>query len=123
MISPRLTFLSLVIAAAPAFAHPTVVSGTPAAGSTVAAPAKISLQMSEPLVPKLSGATLTMTGMPGMANHAAMPMAVKNSVDPDGKTLILMPTKKLPVGHYRVDWHGVSSDNHRITGTHEFDVK
>lgn len=123
MISPRLAILSLAIVAAPALAHPKVLSGTPAAGATVAAPAKITLQMSEPLVAKLSGATLTMTGMPGMSSHAPMPMAAKSSVSPDGKTLILMPTKKLPAGHYRVDWHGVSGDTHRVTGTHEFDVK
>ncbi len=119
----RLAMLSLALVAAPAFAHPKVVSATPAAGSTVAAPAKITLQMSEALTPKLSGATLTMTGMPGMADHAPMAMAAKSSIGPDGKSLMLMPTKKLPAGHYRVDWHGVSSDTHRVTGTHEFDVK
>lgn len=123
MVSFRLSILSLTLVAAPAFAHPELVSGIPAAGSTVAAPARISLQMSETLVPQMSGATLTMTGMPGMASHPPMTMPAKTSVGPDGKTLILMPAKKLPAGHYRVDWHGVSSDTHRITGTHEFDVK
>jgi methionine-rich copper-binding protein CopC len=123
MILHRIAILALALAAVPALAHPKVEASTPAAGATVAAPAQISLQMSEPLVAKLSGATLTMTGMPGMADHAPMVIAVKSSVGPDGKTLLLSPTKKLPAGHYRVDWHVVSTDTHRVVGTHEFSVK
>lgn len=115
--------LALATATAPALAHPKVSASSPAAGATVAAPKQITLQMSEPLVAELSGATLTMTGMPGMADHAPMAVTVKSSVGPDRKTLLLTPTKKLPAGNYRVDWHAVSGDTHRITGTHEFSVK
>lgn len=121
---PRLAALGLALAiAAPALAHPKVTAASPAAGATVASPAEISLTMSEPLVAKLSGATLVMTGMPGMADHPPMPMAVRASVSPDGKTLLLKPAKKLAAGTYKVEWYAVSGDTHRVTGVHEFSVK
>ncbi len=123
MTAFRALLLPLALVASPALAHPKVVTANPAAGATVAAPSQITLQLSEPLVAKLSGATLTMTGMPGMANHAPMTVAVKSSVGADGKTLVLAPSKKLPAGQYRVDWYAVSGDTHRVTGTHAFSVK
>lgn len=123
MIMHRIAVLALALAAMPVLAHPKIEASNPPAGATVAAPAQISLKMSEPLVAKLSGATLTMTGMPGVANHAPMAITVKNSVGSDGRTLLLSPAKKLAAGSYRVDWHVVSTDTHRVTGTHEFTVK
>jgi methionine-rich copper-binding protein CopC len=109
--------------AAPALAHPRITSATPAADATVAAPAAIELHMTETLMPKLSGATLTMTGMPGMADHPPMPVKSTSSVGADGKTLMITPKAKLAAGSYRVDWHVVSSDTHRVTGTHAFTVQ
>lgn len=115
--------VAAMFGAAPAIAHPKVVSATPAAGSTVAAPSAIALTLSEKLMPKLSGATMVMTGMPGMADHAPMKMPVATSIGADGKTITLKPSKKLPAGLYRVDWYAVSGDTHRVTGKHEFAVK
>ena len=51
---------------APAYAHPKLVSSTPAANASVSAPSRITLTFSEGLMPKLSGAEIVMTGMPGM---------------------------------------------------------
>jgi methionine-rich copper-binding protein CopC len=115
--------VAALLGAAPALAHPKVVSATPAQGSTVASPATIALTLSETLMPKLSGATMVMTGMPGMANHAPMKMPTTTTISPDGKTITLKPSKKLATGTYRVDWYAVSSDTHRVTGTHDFAVK
>ena len=121
----RLALLAAVAAltAAPAFAHTKIVSATPAAGATVASPATIELKVSEKLMPKLSGATVVMAGMPGMANHAPMKIPAVSSIGKDGSTITLKPSKKLPAGSYRVDWYAVSGDTHRVTGTHEFSVK
>ena len=112
-----------LVVTAPALAHTKIVSANPAAGAAVASPAVIELKTSEKLMPKLSGATLTMTSMPGMANHGEMKMPVATSVAKDGSTIVLKPSKKLAAGSYRVDWYAVSGDTHRVTGTHAFSVK
>ena len=116
---------ALVAVATPAavFAHPKLVSATPAADATVAAPTRVELKFSERLIPKLSGATVLMTGMGG-TTHA--PMAVPgtaSSVGADGNSLVVTSKKPLPAGTYRVDWHVVSGDTHRITGTYAFTVR
>lgn len=107
-----------------AAAHPKLLSATPAANAPAKAVSRIVLKFSERLTPKLSGATLTMTGMPGMANHPDMKMTgVSAAVGSDGTTIVLTSARPLPAGTYRVNWHVVGADTHRITGTHSFSVK
>lgn len=107
---------------APLLAHPKLVGSNPAAGSEVKRPAKVQLRFSEKLMPKLSGFTVTMTGMPGMTNHP--PMRVKGTISTaaDRQTLVFSPTSPLPAGTYRVDWQVIGSDTHRITGGYNFKV-
>lgn len=106
-----------------ATAHPKLVSATPAANASAKAVSRIVLKFSERLTPRVSGATLTMTGMPGMANHPDMKMTgVSAAVGSDGTTIVLTSARPLPAGTYRVDWHVVGADTHRITGTHSFKV-
>jgi methionine-rich copper-binding protein CopC len=115
---------SLVLAGqAPALAEPTLVTADPAANASVASPRTIELRLSEPVVPKLSGASLVMTSMPGMADHAPMKMQATTSIAPDGKTIVLKPAKKLPAGSYRIEWHAASPDAERVSGTHLFSVR
>lgn len=123
-------FLSFVVAlvvatltATPVLAHPKLISATPAANAVVAAPARLQLSFSENLVAQFSGAELSMTDMPGMKMSAPMKMALKASVAPEGKTLILALAKPLPRGTYKLDWHVVSSDTHRVQGSYAFKVK
>jgi methionine-rich copper-binding protein CopC len=118
-----LAAVATLAVATPVLAHPKVVSATPAAGAAVASPRSIELRMSETLMPRLSGASMVMTGMPGMASHAPMKMTATTTIGADGKTIRLTPAKKLPAGNYRIDWHAVAGDTHRVTGTHEFAVK
>ena len=109
---------------AAAFAHPKLLRSMPAAGATVAAPGRVELRFSERLMAKLSGAAIVMTGMPGMANHAPMPIGgTASAVGPDGTSLVVTVKTPLPAGTYRVDWHVVSSDTHRIAGTYSFSVQ
>lgn len=119
------TRLSLAMAAAlvssVAFAHPKLVSSTPADGAEGPATQKIELHFSEDLVTQFSGAKLTMTSMPGM--DMPMKMAIKVSPGEDAKTMIITPTSPLPAGGYRVDWRAVSSDTHPMTGNFSFTVK
>lgn len=121
MIFTRLPamFAALLLVAGTAQAHPKLVAATPADGATVAAPRTVVLRFSETLVKAFTGLELTMLAAPGMA---AMPM--KNfTAAVDGKTLTATFDKPLPAGGYRVDWHAVAGDTHRITGNTGFTVR
>lgn len=110
--------------AAPAWAHPKLVSSTPAANATVANANRVTLTFSERLMPRMSGVELAMTGMPGMANHAPMKISgFSTAVDRGGKTLVVTFARPLSAGTYKLDWHAVSADTHRITGSLTFTVR
>lgn len=110
--------------AAPALAHPKLVSATPAANTAVSSTNVITLSFSERLLPRLSGVEVTMIGMPGMANHAPMKIAgLKTAIGEDGKTLVTRFPRPLAAGTYKVDWHVVSADTHRINGSLTFTVR
>ncbi|MHA6891937.1 copper homeostasis periplasmic binding protein CopC [Ralstonia pseudosolanacearum] len=111
------------LAVSSAFAHPKLVSSTPADKSAGPAPAKIELHFSEALVPQFSGANLVMTAMPGMADHGAMKVTAKVSGADEGKTMVITPAQPLVPGAYRVDWRAVASDTHVVNGNVAFDVK
>jgi methionine-rich copper-binding protein CopC len=113
-----------LLVAGVAQAHPKLLSASPAANATVARTAKIELHFSEKLIPKFSGADLTMTGMPGMASHGPMKMkGLATAIGEDGKTLVLTTKTPLPAGDYKLDWHAVAGDSHRINGSYTFKVK
>ncbi|CAM3625083.1 Copper resistance protein C [Bordetella sputigena] len=122
------TFRAVVLVAGLAIAgaaqaHPKLLSSTPEAQAQGAAPGRIELHFSEPLVAQFSGARLVMTGMPGMGAHA--PMAIKSGVSAgaDPKTMVVVPAQPLVPGTYRVEWRAVSSDTHPVTGNFSFQVK
>jgi methionine-rich copper-binding protein CopC len=118
-----LALLSLAVAG-PAFAHASLVKSTPAAKSTASNVKTVSLTFSSAVTDKLSGAEIVMTGMPGMANHAPMKVTgFKTSLAGDGKTLTLALPRALPVGTYKLSWHAVTGDGHRIEGSYDFAVK
>ena len=112
-----------VLAAAPAIAHPKLVSANPAPNSVAASPAKLQLTFSEALVANFSGVELVMTDMPGMKMSSPHKMAVTTALAPDGKTVVVTLAKPLPRGAYRLDWHVVSTDTHRVQGSYAFKVK
>lgn len=109
--------------ALPAAAHPKLVEVSPAEGAIVAAPAAVTLKFNEKLVSSFTGADLVMTGMPGMAGHQPMKMAAKAALGGDGQTLVVTPDKPLAAGSYRVDWHAVAADTHRVKGAVAFSVR
>jgi methionine-rich copper-binding protein CopC len=117
---------AIALAALPsmAMAHPKLLSSAPAAGASVAKPTKLTLTFSEKMLAPLSGIDLTMTGMPGMANHAPMPIkGFKTAVEGDGKTMTVTLPRALPAGNYDVDWHLVGADQHKVAGKYSFSVK
>ena len=117
-------FLAALAFAGGAQAHTKLVSSLPAANATVAKPGKVVLTFNERVVAKFSGATLTMTSMPGMANH--QPMAITgftSAMSADGKTLTLTMRRALSAGTYQLKWHAAGADTHRMEGTFTFTVK
>lgn len=113
---------SLLAVPGVAMAHPKLLSATPAANSAVVKPTAIKLSFNETLVGPLSGIELTMTGMPGMANHAPMP--IKGfTTKAAGKDLTVTLPRPLPAGSYELKWHAVAADQHRIEGSYTFSVR
>lgn len=115
--------LASALLASPAFAHPKLLSSTPAANASVASPSRITLTFNENLMPRLSGADIVMTGMPGMPDHRMPVTGFRTSTGADGKTLILTLAQPLPAGTYQVAWHAVSADTHRVQGNISFTVR
>jgi len=101
-----------------ALAHADLVSAAPAANKVAKGVTRITLTFSERLMPSLSGATVTMTSMPGMSGHQTQITNLTAAVG--DKTLT--STRPLAAGTYRVDWHAVTSDTHRETGSYSFSV-
>jgi len=124
MIKPAIAFLAVLAAAtlpSTAMAHPKLVSASPAQNASVSRPTSISLTFSELLVAPLSGIEITMTGMPGMANHKPMP--IKGfTTKVNGKTIVATLPRALPIGTYLLKWHVVAADQHRIEGSYTFKV-
>lgn len=121
---PVAAFAAPFVLAGPAFAHPRLLSATPAANATASNVTRISLAFSEKLIAKLSGVDLAMTGMAPDAQHE--PMAIKGfktALGPDGKTLTATFPHALSAGTYKLDWHVVSVDTHRVTGSINFIVR
>ncbi len=111
MKSVLLAILLAGAAVMPAWAHARLTSSDPAANASVKSPSLIRLVFSEKLEPAFSGATLS--------DAAGKKIPVSASVG--GATITLMPLSLKP-GAYKVTWHSVGHDTHRITGNFSFKV-
>lgn len=108
--------------ASAAYAHPKLLSATPAPNTVVAAPGKVELHFSERLMPKFTGADLLMAAHGGRA-HAPVKVPASAAVAGDRRTLVVTPKSPLSGGRYSVAWHAVSVDTHRVAGNFAFSVK
>lgn len=107
-----------------ALAHPKLIAASPAPNATVGSTTKIELHFNEALVGQFSSVDLAMTEMPGMKMNSPMKMGgITTAVGPDGRTLVVSLKKPLSRGTYRLDWHAVSADTHRVDGNYSFTVK
>ncbi len=100
-----------VVSAAPASAHTSLTSASPADGSTVGPPTQIVLTFNEPV-----GFTrVLVTDAAGRRYQSGRPVNVDNTV-----------TEKLPAtppnGRYTVAWRVVAPDGHPVEGTYQFTV-
>lgn len=111
------------LAATAASAHPKLMKAMPAAGASVNAPTSIELQFNEAVVDRFSGIAVEMTKMPGMKMTAPMKIATASTVVAgDGKRLTTTFAKPLAKGVYKVGWHAVAADTHRVEGSYSFTV-
>jgi len=106
----RIILLGLFLAT-PALGHARLVSSDPAPNAKVKSPGQIKLHFSESLEPAFSSADL--------ADGAGKTVPVSKSVGSD--TITLLPLTLKP-GAYKVTWHSVGQDTHRLTGSFGFTV-
>jgi len=103
--------LAATAASTPVWAHAGLKSSDPAANASVKSPSLIRLFFSESLEPAFSGASLS------DATGKTIPV----SAAVGASAVTLMPLSLKP-GAYKVDWHGVGHDTHRVAGSFTFKV-
>ena len=98
------------------YAHPQLQSAEPAAGAATASPQQIGITFNEAVIPKFSGIELR--------DHSGKLIATgKSETDAGDKKILVVPLKEqLAPGDYRVEWHAVSEDTHRVKGSYSFSV-
>jgi copper resistance protein C len=112
-----ITILTASLSSGAAYAHPQFQSADPAPGAATTTSLKqIRITFNENLIAKLSGVEVTdQTGKLIATGKAA--------TDPVNKELLVVPvTEQLPPGDYKVEWHAVSDDTHRVKGSFSFSV-
>lgn len=110
--------LGLAAPSAPAFAHAHLKSATPALNGTVAtAPSELDLKFSEGLNLKFTGVKVTGPDKAAVATGDAALGAG------DDTTLVIPVSATLAAGAYKVDWHALSTDGHKTSGSYKFTVK
>jgi methionine-rich copper-binding protein CopC len=106
------------VLATSAYAHPKLVKSDPVSGAVItASPKELRLSFNEELVPKFSSADVK--DQKGQRVEIGTPAA-----DPiDKKQLVVPLAKPLAAGIYKVEWHAVAADTHRVQGSYSFTVK
>jgi methionine-rich copper-binding protein CopC len=100
-----------------ACAHPDLQSAEPAAGAVMTtSPKQIRITFNESVIPQFSGVEVKdQTGKVISTGKAV--------TDPANRKLLVVPLKEqLPPGEYRVEWHAVADDTHRVKGNYTFSV-
>jgi methionine-rich copper-binding protein CopC len=97
-------------------AHPQLQSAEPAAGATTASPKQIKITFNENVMVQFSGVELK-------DQAGKMIPTGKATVDPANKKQLVVPVNEpLSPGDYKVEWHAVSDDTHRVKGSYSFSV-
>ncbi len=104
-----------LLVATQAAAHAKLVSSTPAANATVAAPKTITLTFNEKVTPAFTKVDLT------MVEHN-MKVPVKTAVAKDGRTVTVSPQGGLMKGSYKLTWTAATGDGHKMSGDLAFKV-
>jgi methionine-rich copper-binding protein CopC len=98
-------------------AHPKLKFVSPAADvSSKVAPKEIKLNFSEGVIAKFSG--LELKNEAGKTITTGVPVNDRG----DQKQLVVPLSAPLTAGRYKVTWHAVSQDTHRVNGEYSFEV-
>ena len=100
-----------------AYAHPQLQAADPAPGAATAmSPKQIRITFNENVIPQMSGVEV-------MDQTGKIIATGKAATDPANKKLLVVPVnEQLPPGDYKVEWHAVSDDTHRVKGSFSFSV-
>ena len=112
-----MTMIAAGLFGSAANAHPELQSAEPAAGAAMTtSPTQIRITFNENVIPKFSGVELKdQTGKMIATGNAA--------IDPTNKKQLVVPVQEpLPPGDYKVEWHAVADDTHRVNGSYSFRV-
>ena len=121
-MSKKTTMAAIMMIAAGLFngaanGHPELQSAEPAIGAVMTtSPTQIRITFNENVIPQFSGVEVKdQTGK--------MIATGKAATDPANKKQLVVPVQQpLPPGDYKVEWHAVSDDTHRVTGSYSFSV-
>lgn len=107
---------AMAVLAPTASGHASLLESTPAPGERLTAPPEqVTLRFTEPLIPKLTTASLV--------DVDSGDRVEANTRAGEERQLILTPARELNRGAYRVDWHTVSTeDGHALEGSFGFGV-
>jgi methionine-rich copper-binding protein CopC len=111
------TLIAAILHGGLAYAHPQLQSAQPAAGAAITtSPKQITITFNENVIPQMSGVEVV--------DQAGKIMPTgKAATDPANKKLLVVPVnEQLPPGDYKVEWHAVSDDTHRVKGNYSFSV-
>jgi copper resistance protein C len=113
----NLVALASLTVAGQAFAHAHLKTSTPADKSTIAsAPTVLTLSFTEGLNLKFSGIRVT--------GPAAAAVKTRDAALTDHDMGLSVPVVgTLQPGTYTVEWHALSTDGHKTTGSYSFTVK
>jgi methionine-rich copper-binding protein CopC len=112
-----LAALAISLLATSANAHPELKSASPAADvSSKVSPTEIKLNFSESVIAKFSGAEIK------DESGKTIPTGVPLTDPKDRKQLVVPLPAPLAPGRYKVTWHAVSEDTHRVKGEYSFGI-
>ena len=115
LLMPLAAASAVLAFAASADAHARLVSSTPPASATVAAPRALTLTFSERMAPAFSSFEVV--------NAAGAKATIRTVVSEDGRAITGTTSRPLAAGAYVVNWRIASSDGHRMTGSYAFSVR
>ena len=78
---------------------------------------EVRIGFSEVVIPAFSGIQITDT------KGKVMPLGVAHADAKDKKVLVVPLKQALAAGNYKLAWHAVAADTHRVQGQFEFKVK
>lgn len=107
--------LGSLLATSSVWAHAHLKEQTPAADSTVSAPAELRLVFSEGIEAAFTKVTLSKDGV-------AVPVKSIVTEGSDKKTLVVTPQAPLTPGSYQVQWNALSVDTHKSKGSYGFKI-